>query len=61
MNGNCQNQNGARTTSASSEALRSRTRRAKRSTMPTGPDRETGQYPLMEYEGAYYVVLTTWP
>ena len=26
-----------------------------------GPDRETGQYPLMEYEGAYYVVLTTWP
>ena len=26
-----------------------------------GPDQETGLYPLMEYEGAYYVVLTTWP
>ncbi|WP_214020341.1 hypothetical protein [Methanoculleus sp.] len=26
-----------------------------------GPDRETGLYPLMEYEGAYYVVVTTWP
>ncbi|WP_292365899.1 MULTISPECIES: hypothetical protein [unclassified Methanoculleus] len=26
-----------------------------------GPDGETGLYPLMEYEGAYYVVLTMWP
>ncbi|MGB4196721.1 MAG: hypothetical protein WBJ51_05420 [Methanoculleus sp.] len=26
-----------------------------------GPDRETGLYPLLEYEGAYYVILTTWP
>ncbi len=26
-----------------------------------GPDKETEQHPLMEYEGAYYVVLTTWP
>jgi len=26
-----------------------------------GPQGERGLYPLMEYEGAYYVVLTTWP
>jgi len=26
-----------------------------------GPRGERGLYPLMEYEGAYYVVLTTWP
>jgi len=26
-----------------------------------GPDRETGLYPHLEYEGAYYVVVTTWP
>jgi len=26
-----------------------------------GPDRETGLYPLLECEGAYYVILTTWP
>jgi hypothetical protein len=26
-----------------------------------GPDRETWVYPHLEYEGAYYVVVTTWP
>jgi hypothetical protein len=26
-----------------------------------GPGGERGLYPLLEYEGAYYVVLTTWP
>jgi len=26
-----------------------------------GPGGEHGLYPLLEYEGAYYVVLTTWP
>ena len=26
-----------------------------------GPQGERGLYPLMEYEDAYYVVLTTWP
>ncbi|WP_292395355.1 hypothetical protein [Methanoculleus sp. UBA303] len=26
-----------------------------------GPQGERGLYPLMEYEGAYYVILTTWP
>ena len=26
-----------------------------------GPREGRGLYPLMEYEGAYYVVLTTWP
>jgi len=26
-----------------------------------GPQGETGLYPLMEYKGAYYAVLTTWP
>ncbi|MCK8518438.1 hypothetical protein [Methanoculleus sp. 7T] len=26
-----------------------------------GPDRETWVYPHLEYEGAYYLVVTTWP
>lgn len=26
-----------------------------------GPDRETWIYPHLEYEGAYYLVVTTWP
>ena len=26
-----------------------------------GPDREAWVYPHLEYEGAYYVVVTTWP
>jgi len=26
-----------------------------------GPDGETGLHPLVEYEGAYYMVVTTWP
>ena len=26
-----------------------------------GPGGEHGLYPLLEYEGGYYVVLTTWP
>ncbi|NLB00166.1 MAG: hypothetical protein GX837_04265 [Methanomicrobiales archaeon] len=26
-----------------------------------GPDRETWVYPHLEYEGAYYLVATTWP
>ncbi|WP_292727035.1 hypothetical protein [Methanoculleus sp.] len=26
-----------------------------------GPDRETWVYPHLEYEGAYYLLVTTWP
>ena len=26
-----------------------------------GPQGERGLYPLMEYEDAYYIVVTTWP